>query len=172
MKRSQIKNIIIELIKEEKGYSKYHDGPTSGLTTDTLNKILLRIAKEGEDTTEEEIDEKYEGDPENGNRVLDRASQEDIDKLLNDEESLWSEKCRMQELAGLKKEIRINKPGLKNLKDELCDVVLSYQEDEGGDEEDYSFVKRSIKDADNKDELLKIMTKFLHDEDLAKEYIG
>lgn len=55
MKKSQLRRFVKE---ELKGYSKYLDKPTQGLTQDTLEKILTRIAKSGyeeEDTNESTI---------------------------------------------------------------------------------------------------------------------
>lgn len=71
MKRSQLVNIIKE---ELRGYSKYL-GKTKGGTPDEFMQILTKIAK-GED-------EKYQGDPDKGNEVLNRADQKDIDAILN-----------------------------------------------------------------------------------------
>ena len=71
MKRSQLVNIIKE---ELQGYSKYI-GKTKGGTPDEFMQILTKIAK-GED-------EKYQGDPDKGNEVLNRADQKDIDAILN-----------------------------------------------------------------------------------------
>lgn len=71
MKRSQ----LVSIIKEElRGYSKYL-GKTKGGTPDEFMQILTKIAK-GED-------EKYQGDPDKGNEVLNRADQKDIDAILN-----------------------------------------------------------------------------------------
>ena len=71
MKRSQ----LVSIIKEElRGYSKYL-GKTKGGTPDEFMQILTKIAK-GED-------EKYVGDPDKGNEVLNRADQKDIDAILN-----------------------------------------------------------------------------------------
>lgn len=78
---------------------------------------------------------------------------------------------RMQQLAGLLNEIKVNNPILKELKDELIDVINSYREDEGGDDKTYDSVIDQINQAGNKDQLLSIMSLFLSDEELAKEYI-
>jgi len=108
MKKNRLKEIIKEVLLEEKGYSKYiPGGKTDGLTQDTLEQILLNIANE------EEIEEKYEGDPERGNKILDTADQENVDRILRGEEP---EVDRMKELAGLKKEITVNDPSDPNLK--------------------------------------------------------
>lgn len=67
MKKSQ----LVQLIKEElKGYSKYVPGSTTkGGTTDDFMKILTAIAKE-----RPEEEEKYQGDPVRGNKILDRGN--------------------------------------------------------------------------------------------------
>lgn len=99
MKKNKLKEIIKEVLLEEKGYSKYiPGGKTDGLTSKTLNQILLNIAKS---------EEPYEGDPERGNKILDTADQENVDRILRGEEP---EVDRMKELAGLKKEITVNDP--------------------------------------------------------------
>lgn len=105
MKKHQLKKIIKESLQEN-GYSRFYPGgKTPGLTTDVMNKILLRIAQ-GKGTEEEP----YEGDPERGNKILDTADQENVDRILRGEEPQYEEVNRMQELAGLKKEIKINNP--------------------------------------------------------------
>lgn len=77
MKKNKLKQIIKESLLEN-GYSNYYPGKkTPGLTTDVLNKILLKIAQGPK--------EKYEGNPENGNKILDTANQDDIDNILNGE---------------------------------------------------------------------------------------
>jgi len=66
MKRSQLK----ELVKEIIGYSKYAPGGTTqGGTTDDFRTILTAIAK-----GHPEEEEKYQGDPERGNKILDRGN--------------------------------------------------------------------------------------------------
>lgn len=114
MKKSQLKTLIKEALLEG-GYSNYYPGgKTPGLSSDVLNKILLRIAQ-GKRTE----DEPYEGDPERGNKILDTADQENVDRILRGEEPKYkddeeddNEVDRMQELAGLKKEIKIENPKL------------------------------------------------------------
>ena len=109
MKKSQLKKIIKESLLEG-GYSnRYPGGKTPGLTTDVLNKILLRIAQ-GKGTEEE----KYEGDPERGNKILDTADQENVDRILRGEEPQYNEVSRMQELAGIKEIYIDDKGNLKN----------------------------------------------------------
>ena len=67
MKKSQLRELIL---KEITGYSKYAPGGTTkGGTTDDFRTILTAIAK---DRPEEE--EKYQGDPERGNKILDRGN--------------------------------------------------------------------------------------------------
>jgi hypothetical protein len=103
MKKTRLKEIIKEVLLEEKGYSKYAPGgTTSGLTQDTLEQILLKIAKQGED-----MEEKYEGDPERGNKILDKADPENVARILRGEKP---EVDRMQELAGIQSEVKINNP--------------------------------------------------------------
>ena len=66
MKRSQLR----ELVKEAIGYSKYAPGGiTKGGTTDDFRTILTAIAK-----GRPEEDEKYQGDPVKGNKILDRGN--------------------------------------------------------------------------------------------------
>ena len=67
MKKSQLRELIL---KEITGYSKYAPGGTTkGGTTDDFRTILTAIAK---DRPEE--DEKYQGDPVRGNKILDRGN--------------------------------------------------------------------------------------------------
>lgn len=121
MKKNRLKEIIKEVLLEEKGYSKYiPGGKTDGLTQDTLEQILLNIANE------EEIEEKYEGDPERGNKILDTADQENVDRILRGEEP---EVDRMKELAGLKKEITVNNPTLPNQSNEEFTDLDDFYED-------------------------------------------
>lgn len=77
MKKSELKQIVKGVILESKGYSKYiKGGKTKGLTSDTLNKILLNIVN-GVDNED--------GDPDNGNKVLDRADPDNVDRILRGE---------------------------------------------------------------------------------------
>lgn len=121
MKKSRIKQIIKEVLLEEKGYSKYiPGGETSGLDKKTLDNILLRIAK-GEKPSEEE------NSVARGNRILDKADPENVKRILGDEVG------RMQELAGLKQEIKVNKPGFpyfQKWKNEIIEHMKSCQEDD------------------------------------------
>ena len=64
------KSKLRQLVKEAMGYSKYAPGGTTkGGTTDDFRNILTEIVN---DRPEEE--EKYQGDPENGHRILDRGN--------------------------------------------------------------------------------------------------
>lgn len=119
MKKNQLKSLIKESLLEG-GYSNYYPGgKTPGLSTDVLNKILLRIAQ-GKGT-----EESYEGDPDKGNKILDTANQDNVDKILRGEDPHIS---RMQELAGLKQEIKINKPGLPT-EEEYMELFSNIYED-------------------------------------------
>lgn len=108
MKKLHLRNIIKEVLKEEVGYSKYAPGGTTpGLSKNVLDKILLRIAK-GED---------LEGDSEErGNKVLDKADPENVARIIRGELPQYSEEVdRMQELAGIQSEIKVNNPNKPNL---------------------------------------------------------
>lgn len=97
MKKSELKQLVKEILLETKGYSKYYPGgKTPGLTSKTLNQILLNIAKS---------EEPYEGDPDKGNKILDTANQDNVDKILRGEDPHIS---RMQELAGVKNEVTVD----------------------------------------------------------------
>ena len=106
MKKLHLRNIIKEVLKEEKGYSRYVDGGTTkGLTKDTLDKILLRIANGDAEVTEDE------DQVARGNKVLDRADPENVARILRGEEPVYNEEVdRMQELAGIQSEIKVNNP--------------------------------------------------------------
>jgi hypothetical protein len=76
MRKSQ----LVKIIKEElQGYSKYL-GKTKGGTSDEFMQILTKIAK-GED--------KYEGDPHKGNKILDKANPENVAKILRGEKPMY-----------------------------------------------------------------------------------
>ena len=77
MKRSQLVNIIKE---ELQGYSKYI-GKTKGGTSDEFMQILTKIAK-GED-------EKYEGDPQRGNAILDKANPDNVARITRGEDPIY-----------------------------------------------------------------------------------
>jgi hypothetical protein len=76
MKRSQ----LVEIIKEElKGYSKYL-GTTKGGTSDEFMQILTKIAKgPGE----------YKGDPDKGNRILDKANPDNVARINRGEKPVY-----------------------------------------------------------------------------------
>lgn len=77
MKRSQ----LVSIIKEElRGYSKYL-GKTKGGTPDEFMQILTKIAK-GED-------EKYVGDPQRGNAILDKANPDNVARILRGEDPIY-----------------------------------------------------------------------------------
>lgn len=78
MKKSQ----LIRLIQEElQGYSKYL-GKTKGGTSDEFMRILTKIAK-GEEK------EKYQGDAERGNAILDKANQDNVDRIIRGEDPVY-----------------------------------------------------------------------------------
>lgn len=58
MKKSELKQIIKYALFEDVGYSKFtNNGKTDGLTKDTLDKILLKIANGGMDDSQDQLDE-------------------------------------------------------------------------------------------------------------------
>ena len=76
MKKSRLKDIIKEVLSEETGYSKFvPGGETKGLTKQTLDKILLQIAK-GERPSEEE------NSAARGHKILDKADPENVARIL------------------------------------------------------------------------------------------
>ena len=77
MKRSQLVNIIKE---ELQGYSKYI-GKTKGGTPDEFMQILTAIAN-GED-------EKYQGDPQRGNAILDKANPDNVARITRGEDPIY-----------------------------------------------------------------------------------
>jgi hypothetical protein len=80
MTKTELKQTIKEVIQEEiQGYSKYL-GKTKGGTSDEFMQILTKIAK-GED--------KYEGDPDKGNKILDKANPENVAKILRGEKPIY-----------------------------------------------------------------------------------
>ena len=127
MNKSSLKNIIKEVLLEEKGYSRYSPGgTTSGLTKNTLDKILLRIAK-GED---------LEGDSEErGNKILDKANPENVARIIRGEKPEYNEELdRMQELAGIQSEIKVNSPNLIKFEDLEEGEVYNFTYDDGNGE--------------------------------------
>lgn len=113
MKKLHLRNIIKEVLLEEKGYSRFSPGGTTdGLTKKTLDKILLRIANGDAEVSEDE------DQVARGNKVLDRADPENVARILRGEEPVYNEEVdRMQELAGIQSEIRVNQPQLKKFND-------------------------------------------------------
>ena len=105
MKRSQLKQIIKETILEDKGYSNFIPGKeTSGLDKKTLDSILLRIAKGDKPSDEEHSVAR-------GNRILDKADPENVARITRGEKPIYENEIeRMQELAGLQQEIKVNNP--------------------------------------------------------------
>lgn len=81
MKKSQ----LVQLIREElRGFSKYApQGVTKGGTTDDFMQILTAIAKGDK--------EKYQGDPDKGNKILDKANPENVERILRGEEPIYKE---------------------------------------------------------------------------------
>ncbi len=76
MKKSQ----LVKIIKEElQGYSKYL-GKTKGGTSDEFMQILTAIAK-GED--------KYEGDPDKGNKILDKVNPDNVARISRGEDPIY-----------------------------------------------------------------------------------
>lgn len=85
MKRSQLAEIIRE---ELQGYSKYI-GKTKGGTPEEFMQILTKIAK-GVDS------EKYEGDPEKGNAILDKANPDNVDRISRGEDPIYEEASNIE----------------------------------------------------------------------------
>jgi len=79
MKKSQ----LVKLIKEElKGYSKHAPGGTTkGGTSKEYMDILTTIAKSGQD--------KYQGDPERGNKILDKANPENVKRITRGDKPIY-----------------------------------------------------------------------------------
>jgi hypothetical protein len=77
MKKSQ----LVQIIKEEmRGYSS-QIGKTKGGTSDEFMQILTKIAKGGED--------RYEGDPDRGNKILDKANPENVARITRGEKPVY-----------------------------------------------------------------------------------
>ena len=74
MKRSQLKQIILEVMK---GYSP-QVGQTKGGTTDDFRNILTTIAKG-----------RHEGDPVRGNKILDKANPENVARITRGEKPIY-----------------------------------------------------------------------------------
>lgn len=74
------KSKLRQLVKEAIGYSKYTPGGTTkGGTTDDFRNILTAIAK----------DRPEEGDPVRGNKILDRANPDNVDRITRGEEPIY-----------------------------------------------------------------------------------
>jgi len=162
MKKSQLKTLIKEALLEG-GYSNFYPGgKTPGLSSDVLNKILLRIAQ-GKRTE----DEPYEGDPERGNKILDTADQENVDRILRGEEP---EVDRMQELAGLKKEIKITNPSRISKYKEAC--IKEFEKLKEENEEFYNQLILDIQKSSTEKEINDIIFKdfFFSDDVEGMEY--
>lgn len=82
MKKSQ----LVQLIREElRGFSKYApQGVTKGGTTDDFMQILTAIAKG--DT------KNYQGDPDKGNKILDKANPENVKRILRGDDPIYEDK--------------------------------------------------------------------------------
>jgi len=76
MKKSQLRQIIKE---ELRGYSP-QIGRTKGGTSDEFMQILTKIAN-GED--------KYEGDPDKGNKILDKANPDNVARISRGEDPIY-----------------------------------------------------------------------------------
>ena len=76
------KSKLRQLVKEAIGYSKYvPGGTTKGGTTDDFRNILTAIAKGDQ--------EEYEGDPVRGNKILDTANPDNVDRITRGEEPIY-----------------------------------------------------------------------------------
>jgi hypothetical protein len=79
MKRSELKQIVLEAMK---GYSKYaQGGTTQGGTTDDFRNILTAIAKGRPE----------QGDPDNGNKILDKADPDNVARITRGEKPVYKE---------------------------------------------------------------------------------
>lgn len=87
MKKSQ----LVALIREElQGYSKYL-GKTKGGTSDEFMQILTKIAKGVEP-------EKYQGDAERGNAILDKANPDNVDRITRGEDPIYEENSNIESI--------------------------------------------------------------------------
>ena len=78
------KSKLRQLVKEAIGYSKYAPGGTTkGGTTDDFRNILTAIARGDQ--------EEYEGDPVRGNKILDRANPDNVDRITRGEEPIYEQ---------------------------------------------------------------------------------
>lgn len=82
MARNKLAKIFKIELDEEVGYSKYAPGGTTkgGTTKDFMN-ILTKIAKGKAD--------KYQGDPQRGNKILDKANPENVARISRGEEPIY-----------------------------------------------------------------------------------
>lgn len=79
MKKSQLRHLVLEAMK---GYSKYaQGGVTQGGTTDDFRNILTAIAKGRPE----------EGDPERGNKILDKANPDNVARITRGEKPIYEE---------------------------------------------------------------------------------
>ena len=85
MKKSQLVKIIQE---EMRGYST-QIGKNKGGTSDEFMQILTKIAKGGED--------RYEGDPDRGNKILDKANPDNVDRILRGEKPVYEGEEKQEE---------------------------------------------------------------------------
>lgn len=88
MKKSQLTQLVREALQ---GYSKY-TGKTQGGTTNDFRNILTKIAK-GEGVP-------YEGDPEKGNAILDKANQDNVDRIVRGEKPVYENESPNLEKVG------------------------------------------------------------------------
>jgi hypothetical protein len=89
MTKTELKQTIKEVIQEElKGYSQYTPGGvTKGGTTDDFRQILTKIAKGPEN---------YEGDPERGNKILDKANPDNVARILRGEKPVYEGEGKLE----------------------------------------------------------------------------
>lgn len=78
------KSKLRQLVKEAMGYSKHTPGGTTkGGTTDDFRNILTVIAKGDQ--------EEYEGDPVRGNKILDTANPDNVNRITRGEKPIYKE---------------------------------------------------------------------------------
>lgn len=84
MARNKLAKIFKIELDEEVGYSKYAPGGTTqgGTTKDFMN-ILTKIAKGKAD--------KYQGDPQKGHKILDKANPENVARILKGEKPIYEQ---------------------------------------------------------------------------------
>jgi hypothetical protein len=87
MKKSE----LVKTVREElQGYSKYI-GKTKGGTPDEFMQILTAMAK-GADQ------EKYEGDAERGNAILDKANPDNVARITRGEDPIYEEASNIESI--------------------------------------------------------------------------